>query len=68
MTLDVVGFGALNLDKLYVVNTLAERGEERIIRGCIEVAGGSAANTIVGLPAKKTESIRVPDCRVCSNI
>lgn len=49
MTLDVVGFGALNLDKLYTVNTLAKRGEERIIRGCVEAAGGSAANTIVGL-------------------
>jgi ribokinase len=49
MTLDVIGFGALNLDKLYTVNTLAERGEERVVSGYLEAAGGSAANAIVGL-------------------
>ena len=49
MKLDVVGFGALNLDKLYQVNRIAHEDEESFIRGKSESCGGSAANTIVGL-------------------
>ncbi|KAF5052644.1 2-dehydro-3-deoxygluconokinase [anaerobic digester metagenome] len=49
MNLDVVGFGALNLDKLYRVNKIAGRDEEAYITGLTESCGGSAANTIVGL-------------------
>ena len=49
MKFDVVGFGALNVDKLYRVDEIAGIGEERFITGCVEAAGGSAANTIVGL-------------------
>lgn len=46
---DVVGFGALNVDKLYKVNKLAKAEEESFIESYTETCGGSAANTIVGL-------------------
>lgn len=49
MKLDVIGFGALNMDKLYRVNRIAGEGEESFITSCTESPGGSAANTIVGL-------------------
>ena len=49
MRLDVVGFGALNLDKLYRVNKIAEAGEEAFVRSLTVSPGGSAANTMVGL-------------------
>jgi ribokinase len=46
---DVVGFGALNVDKLYRVNKIAGAEEEGFITDFKEACGGSAANTIVGL-------------------
>jgi ribokinase len=46
---DVVGFGALNVDKLFKVNRLAKAEEESFIEDYAEVCGGSAANTAVGL-------------------
>jgi len=46
---DVVGFGALNVDKLFKVNRLAEAEEESFIETEAEACGGSAANTAVGL-------------------
>ena len=49
MKFDVIGFGALNVDKLYRVDKIAVSGEERFIKGYAEAPGGSAANTIVGL-------------------
>ena len=49
MKMDVVGFGALNLDKLFHVNRIAHEDEESYITGKSESCGGSAANTIVGL-------------------
>jgi ribokinase len=49
MTFDVVGFGALNLDKLYKVNMIAKEEEEGAVSDFKESAGGSAANTVVGL-------------------
>ncbi len=49
MTFHVVGFGALNLDKLYKVNMIAKEEEEGFVTDFKESAGGSAANTIVGL-------------------
>ncbi len=49
MTFDVVGFGALNLDKLFKVNMIAKEEEEGAILDFKESAGGSAANTVVGL-------------------
>jgi len=49
MKFDVVGFGALNVDKLYRVNRIAREGEESFIFNVKESPGGSAANTVVGL-------------------
>jgi ribokinase len=46
---DVVGFGALNVDKLFKVNRIAAAEEESFIQSHSETCGGSAANTIVGL-------------------
>jgi ribokinase len=46
---DVVGFGALNLDKLFKVNKLAKAEEESFVEDYAEACGGSAANTVVGL-------------------
>lgn len=47
--IDVMGFGALNYDRLYIVDKMLEAGDEIAIRKIVEDAGGSAANTIVGL-------------------
>jgi ribokinase len=49
MHFDAIGFGALNVDKIYQVNKIAREGEERFILELQETPGGSAANTIVGL-------------------
>ncbi|MEM2917461.1 MAG: carbohydrate kinase family protein [Candidatus Bathyarchaeia archaeon] len=49
MKFDVVGFGALNVDKLYRVNKIAGKDEESFIKNFKQACGGSAANTIVGL-------------------
>ncbi|KXB08178.1 hypothetical protein AKJ58_00670 [candidate division MSBL1 archaeon SCGC-AAA385D11] len=46
---DVVGFGALNIDRLYRVNRIAREDEESVVTGFSESCGGSAANTIIGL-------------------
>ncbi|MGC9345755.1 MAG: carbohydrate kinase family protein, partial [Candidatus Bathyarchaeales archaeon] len=46
---DVVGFGALNVDKLFKVNKIASAEEESFVTGFEETCGGSAANTMVGL-------------------
>jgi ribokinase len=46
---DAVGFGGLNVDKLFKVNKIAKAEEESFIMDCEEACGGSAANTIVGL-------------------
>lgn len=49
MTFDVIGFGALNLDKLFKVNMIAKEDEEASVTDFKISGGGSAANTIVGL-------------------
>ncbi len=49
MKLDVIGFGALNLDRLHRVDFIAKEDEESSILDLTESPGGSAANTIVGL-------------------
>jgi ribokinase len=49
MTFDVVGFGALNVDKLFKVNMIAKQEEEGFVTDFQISSGGSAANTIVGL-------------------
>jgi len=46
---DVVGFGALNVDMLFKVNSLARAEEESFIEDYTEACGGSAANTVIGL-------------------
>ena len=46
---DVIGFGALNVDKLFKVNRIAGAEEESFIESYAETCGGSAANTMVGL-------------------
>lgn len=46
---DVIGFGALNVDKLFKINAIAHAEEERFVKNFTEAPGGSAANTIVGL-------------------
>jgi len=46
---DVIGFGALNLDKLFYVNDIAHEDEESFIKYFSEESGGSASNTIIGL-------------------
>ncbi len=56
MTFDVVGFGALNLDRLFKVNIIAKREEEGAILDFKESAGGSAANTVVGLARLELET------------
>ena len=46
---DVVGFGALNVDKLFKVNKFAKAEEEVFVENYKEACGGSAANTSVGV-------------------
>lgn len=46
---DVIGFGALNYDKLYRVGKIAKAGEHMPITEVTESAGGSAANTVAAL-------------------
>ena len=46
---DVVGFGALNVDRLFRVNRIAAAEEESYVTDFVETCGGSAANTVVGL-------------------
>jgi len=48
-TLQVVGFGALNLDRIYYVDRIVKPDEEGFISSIENHPGGSAANTIVGL-------------------
>jgi ribokinase len=47
--INAVGFGALNMDKLYRVNKIATAEEESFVINFEETCGGSAANTVVGL-------------------
>ena len=46
---EVIGFGALNVDKLYSVENIVSADEESFIKSETDTPGGSAANTIVGL-------------------
>lgn len=49
MKFDIIGFGALNVDKLYKVNKIAREDQESFVLDFQETPGGSAANTIAGL-------------------
>ena len=46
---EIIGFGALNVDKLYSVESIVSADEESFIKSETDTPGGSAANTIVGL-------------------
>jgi ribokinase len=46
---EVIGFGALNVDKLYSVENIVSKDEESFIKDETDTPGGSAANTMVGL-------------------
>lgn len=46
--LDLIGFGALNMDQLHRVDKIAGPDEESFVNGFTESCGGSAANTIIG--------------------
>lgn len=46
---EIIGFGALNVDKLYSVENIVSADEESFIKSETDTPGGSAANTIVGL-------------------
>lgn len=45
----VIGFGALNLDKIYRVDKIPRADEEGFVKDLQLFPGGSAANTVVGL-------------------
>ncbi|BDC35648.1 MAG: carbohydrate kinase family protein [Candidatus Methanoliparum thermophilum] len=47
--MDIIGFGALNLDKICFVDKIPREDEEGFVLRMEEYPGGSAANTIVGL-------------------
>lgn len=46
---EIVGFGALNLDRIFYVDRIVRPDEEGFISSVENHPGGSAANTIVGL-------------------
>lgn len=46
---EIIGFGALNVDRLYSVDKIVSHDEESFITSETDTSGGSAANTIVGL-------------------
>jgi ribokinase len=46
---DAIGFGALNMDKLFKVDKLVREEDESFVHDIVQTPGGSAANTMVGL-------------------
>ncbi len=52
----VLGFGALNLDRIYYVDRIVRPDEEGFISSTENHPGGSAANTIVGLSRLGTKT------------
>lgn len=46
---EIIGFGALNVDRLYSVDKIVSHDGESFITSETDTPGGSAANTIVGL-------------------
>ena len=61
INVDVIGFGALNVDKLYKVGHIAEIDGESFIKGEEESPGGSAANTIIGLSISSMQKAEIPE-------
>jgi len=54
--LRAVGFGALNLDKIFSVDKIPKEDEEGFVKDVRLYPGGSAANTIVGLARLNVET------------
>ncbi len=54
--LKAVGFGALNLDKIFSVDKIPKEDEEGFVKDVRMYPGGSAANTIVGLARLNVET------------
>ena len=52
----ISGFGALNLDKIYLVDKIPGKDEEGFVLGLELHPGGSAANTIAGLASFGVET------------
>jgi ribokinase len=53
MKFDVIGLGALNVDKFFLVEHIAKGDDESSVIDFSEACGGSAANTAVGLARLK---------------
>ena len=49
LNVEIIGFGALNVDKLFSVENIVSADGESFIKSETDTPGGSAANTIVGL-------------------
>lgn len=47
--MDVIGFGALNIDRIYSVERIPGKDEEIFVKDYQKHPGGSAANTLAGL-------------------
>lgn len=46
---EIIGFGALNVDKLYSVENIVPKDGESFIKSETSTPGGSASNTVIGL-------------------
>lgn len=53
---DVIGFGALNMDKIYSVDRIPQKDDEVFVTGLETHPGGSAANTVMGLARLKMKA------------
>ena len=49
LNVEIIGFGALNVDKLYTVDSIVAHDGESFITSQRDTPGGSASNTIIGL-------------------
>ncbi len=49
MNIDITGFGALNVDQLFLVDKIVTNDDESFIKDFTQSCGGSAANTCIGL-------------------
>ena len=65
MKFHAVGFGAINLDKLYHVNKIAREDDESFINDLKISCGGSAANTLIGLSRLGLETALI--CKVAQD-
>lgn len=54
--MDVIGFGALNLDRIIYVDKIPSPGSESILKAIESYPGGSSANTIAALSKLQVDS------------